>query len=541
LKRILIIILLLSFVTIRIYSKNDSTHQLSNDKVVTEKNLENNEYNKLLYESLKNENNLRYEALNDKINLYIWVLTVAITATGFLLTFFGRKYLKEWIKNVIENKTDVTIKSYLTETYLDNIITQKGNEAIQHLISNLENEGLKKISDIEKVKEEYQNSFNALKDTININDLSIPLSKKSSKNLNKFASSLIRVKKQNDYTFWDWYYKGLEEYNKHNNYKAIEYWLNAEIMEPKDFMIINNLGILYTRIFEYQKAIEYYDRALEIEPNRYEPYVGKGNAYHNNKQYDKALEVYNKAETIDPKYYGVYFNRGLTYIELESFDKALLDFNKSVSLNSSYYHSFLNKGNIFFKQKNYEIAIEEYSKAIKLNPEVELLYNSRINCYIRLERYHDVINDLKELIKIDSTNYNYLTQLGFYHYKINELSDAIEYYKKSLHFRPSLIDARLNLIELYIVTDDVSEAKCNVNELKKYKKDPSQLVVNFFFELILAILNDEDCNNIQSEINNLSQLKNVISWDFNNILQWLNKSNLTNKNIINSYINRFQA
>ena len=59
-----------------------------------------------------------------------------------------------------------------------------------------------KISDIEKVRIEYQDSLNNLKATIDLNDLNIPITKKSGKYLNKFSSSLRQIKNKKDYTFF---------------------------------------------------------------------------------------------------------------------------------------------------------------------------------------------------------------------------------------------------------------------------------------------------------------------------------------------------
>ena len=69
-----------------------------------------------------------------------------------------------------------------------------------------------------------------------------------------------------------------------------------------------------------------------------------GLAYENMKEYDEAISFYCKSLGVNPNDSKIYFNRGVSYLYLDSFINAIYDFNKAITLDPKigiYYH---NKG-----------------------------------------------------------------------------------------------------------------------------------------------------------------------------------------------------
>jgi tetratricopeptide (TPR) repeat protein len=269
------------------------------------------------HDTLKDEVELRTEELQKRMNLYLAIVVALFAIIGFL----GFKTITNWIKQTIEDKTVEVIK----EENIAELISERGVKAIKELIDKIEVES----------KEKIDNLLNSLKKEAI--DISKPLPKETVKKLDEFEETLERTKKVITYTFDDWFYKGLAEYEK------------------KD----------------YPEAIKSWTKMIELNPKNATAYFSRGAAYVHYKQLEEAIKDFSKSIELDPKNAVLYNNRGITYNKLKQHEKAIEDLNKAVELNPKYISAYLNLSETYIITGSYETALDTIKKVLPLSAEIK--------------------------------------------------------------------------------------------------------------------------------------------------------------------------
>jgi len=137
-----------------------------------------------------------------------------------------------------------------------------------------------------------------------------------------------------------------ENYEKKQDLKmAASYYLRAKRLRCYDEATLIKLGIVYTKLKEFQKALKILNVALLINPfnrdTRFylgKAFYGKGNLNHAIKQTKKALEV----EPNDPE---IHFTLGLYYDKKGWHDMAVAEYQEALYLKPDYLFNKLEKLN----------------------------------------------------------------------------------------------------------------------------------------------------------------------------------------------------
>ncbi|MES2575143.1 MAG: tetratricopeptide repeat protein [Bacteroidota bacterium] len=131
----------------------------------------------------------------------------------------------------------------------------------------------------------------------------------------------------------EFYYKGLDEFEKEKYEKAIEYFKKA-LKEDAEFAFAwDNIGLSYRKLGNYDKAIESYNKSLEIEPEGTMPLQNIAIAYQYKKEYQKAIDSFQKLAKINKNDPEIYFGIGNVYaINLRDFEKGLDNMCKAYTI-----------------------------------------------------------------------------------------------------------------------------------------------------------------------------------------------------------------
>jgi len=195
----------------------------------------------------------------------------------------------------------------------------------------------------------------------------------ASKTINEYNQLLKTVKTENDYTFDDWYYKGIEAYNKQDYNKTIAYMKNALEKDLKSL-------------------------------NAPDAYIYEGLAYYNLGLYDKAIEANNSVINSYPNYPSLYlarYNNGVYFGQIQQHDKALEEYKAAIQLNDTYTNSWNNKGYESIYLKLYDDAIEALSKAIALEPTNANAWFNRACAYAFKHDKTNMLENLKKSIQLN--------------------------------------------------------------------------------------------------------------------------------------------
>jgi len=197
-----------------------------------------------------------------------------------------------------------------------------------------------------------------------------------------YSYSRIAVWK-NSYTFWsdvvkqqpDNYYAyfGLGNYYRSNNINdgALENYEKAVLLNNKDPMLFNNLGLTLYNQKKYEDAIVNFNKAITILPEFSQFYNNRGNAYYYLKKYEKALADYDTAFKKWDKNTDALINKADLETELGQADSALVHYRKCIETDPDLDIPYYKIGLYYKKLKNYKLAVVFLKKALDKNPAFE--------------------------------------------------------------------------------------------------------------------------------------------------------------------------
>ena len=104
-------------------------------------------------------------------------------------------------------------------------------------------------------------------------------------------------------------------------------------INPNHSAALNNLGVIYESLKDYQKAKDCYEKAIEINPNYINALNNLGVIFQELGEYQKAKDCYEKAIEINPNDINALNNLGLTFKELGEYQKAKDCYEKVIEIN----------------------------------------------------------------------------------------------------------------------------------------------------------------------------------------------------------------
>ncbi|MFN3694360.1 MAG: tetratricopeptide repeat protein, partial [Ignavibacterium sp.] len=153
---------------------------------------------------------------------------------------------------------------------------------------------------------------------------------------------------------------------------------------------LNNIGLTYRQLGDYDKALEYFNRALTLRlkllknnhPLISSSYNNIGNVLFDIKKYDFAIEAHKKALEIrlinfgedNPQVAASYNNIGNSFFRKENYDSALAMYQKSLSIRNKslkenhpdFAYSYMNIGSVYSVKNDFANSLKYHNMALLL-------------------------------------------------------------------------------------------------------------------------------------------------------------------------------
>jgi len=260
----------------------------------------------------------------------------------------------------------------------------------------------------------------------------------------------------------------------------------------------NNLcswGRAMMREGRYREAMLQYEAALKIKPDLVEALVSMGIMSNMIGDDAKALNFLKKAIELNPPKKGIINNNlGLIYEERGEFDLAVESYHKAAAFELRSEKIWRNIALVETQLGNWNGTIEAYLKAIENRPTLRNLYLEMLREELAEDYDKDVIDDLQnqldrgvtddDLKQFDASIANYFlmtnsslaedyTNLALAYERIDQLNEAITFFRKALTVKPGQVSIYNRIGILYAkqgLLDEAEEAfeTC----LKVDPKDP---------------------------------------------------------------------
>ncbi len=163
--------------------------------------------------------------------------------------------------------------------------------------------------------------------------------------------------------------------------KAIEEYLTALWLNPKNARVHNNLGAAYASQGQLDRAIAEYQIALRLKPDDAKAHNNLGVAYRSQGQLDRAIAEYLTALRLSPDYTDAHNNLGLAYRSQGQLDKAIAEYLTALRLKPDLVEAHNNLGVAYASQGQLDRAIAEFQTTLRLKPDLVEAHNNLGRAY----------------------------------------------------------------------------------------------------------------------------------------------------------------
>jgi len=257
---------------------------------------------------------------------------------------------------------------------------------------------------------------------------------------------------------WEPYFElgiQLQEFNRHAEaLPHLEKAFELSNKGTKSGLLLFYIGVARKHLGDLPSAIATLKRALEIGYDTTSVRLTLGNLYSTRGDIEQAQAQYRLAQATDPKNSLLLLNQGLLLRDQGDLAGAERKFSEALEVNPAYSLPAVELAALRSRQNRPHEAIEILQKVIKRDPLCDLARRGLALLYIQNQQPHDAIEILK-----DAKNDPMVETLrGAAYLNAGELDLARTIFENALKRDRTLIDARINLGNLYARMGDFTKA-----------------------------------------------------------------------------------
>lgn len=275
-----------------------------------------------------------------------------------------------------------------------------------------------------------------------------------------------------------------DAYQKKDYTKAIQMVLLLIEKGHKNAEIYNNLGVLYSKIEQWQGSVDAYQMALSLDANYLNSYFNFAALLKGLKRYKESLQVYVMGVQKYPNDFNLHNNIGMVYELLGEDNNAIEAYKNAVRINPKFAKAINNIAVILYKQNRYKESSDMFELALKTDPDYFEVYSNLGAALNRQKRYDESIRALEMAIKKLPKSAGAYTNLGNVYNKLFDYKKAQELHKKSIQLEPNGSNAHANLASSLKNQGLIKKAIASYKKAITLEPD----FVNAHFDLSTALL-----------------------------------------------------
>lgn len=243
--------------------------------------------------------------------------------------------------------------------------------------------------------------------------------------------------------------------------EALEYFEQAEKVNPNYLDTYMNRGRTYAALEEYKKAAEDFSKILLVEKRNTQALFHLANMCYLMKDYQTGIIHAQSAAEAGYEGAALYYNLGKAYEEIGDDDKALRNYNKAIAQEPLEGNYYIRKARLLVKHQEFEEALETLAELNHYCPDSFESYHYTYLIYMQMGEF------IKADAVITSGIEAFPTDVSLYYDKLRilniakEFEDALELIELLKELPGYSLEARNIQIEkarIYLQTDKIEEA-----------------------------------------------------------------------------------
>lgn len=281
--------------------------------------------------------------------------------------------------------------------------------------------------------------------------------------LNKAVSLL---KKDKDWNTFVYRQRAKLNLQLGNEQAALNDWLLAIKVNPKDINIYSDRAEFYYQRDMYKESDADFEKICQLQPGNTLGYMGKGRNFLETGKFNEAIELFSYSIKLDPSSSQAYAFRAESYIKQGLVSESLDDIITALSIdsNSKAYNlmmiigdpeinTLISKlkvqqiklpnnniwpfylGDVYAGLSKYLKAIEAYKESNEIEPS-DITYARIADCYNELGNYELALDNINQAMEMDPNDYSYVSTKADLLYEMGQCKEAIKTYDNFIKAYP---------------------------------------------------------------------------------------------------------
>lgn len=295
--------------------------------------------------------------------------------------------------------------------------------------------------------------------------------------------------------------------------------------QPQNAEVLFFLGVVYSRLLNYDLAIQTIKKSLQFDPNNPDAFHLIGISYQEQGRLDEAIEYYRKTIEQSPNYAEAYNNLGNLLKEKRQLKEAIGYYQKAVQLKPGLSTAHYNLGIACQEMEDYDAAITHYRNALRYDPRnvsvQRMLAGALQKKAVRSgapEMYQEAEKILNDIVETNPNDANACNDLGNLFQDQGRIAEALAYFRKAIVLNPQYADAYFNLADALRESGQGDEAISTYRKVIRLNPNCADAYNNLGLLLIDNNLLDEAIGFFQkalqtdpNSVRALTNLGNVLS------------------------------
>lgn len=208
------------------------------------------------------------------------------------------------------------------------------------------------------------------------------------------------------------YVKMADIHKDQGNYSAAEAsYREAGRLEPSNFHVAYNHGLVLQLLNRLTDAVRAYLRALSINPSDRDANLNLATAYLQLREASQALPYAERSATLDPTHGPSRVNLGAVYAALDRHAEAVGQYEAAADLMPLTPELLLNLADSLSRINRYEEMLNTLDRLVALQPSA-IAYERRGSALFRLRRYEDALASFRNAAQADPNHFPALNGVG---------------------------------------------------------------------------------------------------------------------------------
>ena len=199
------------------------------------------------------------------------------------------------------------------------------------------------------------------------------------------------------------------------------------------------LGVSYLQEGNASRALQEFHKAHEADSGNADVLIGLGRAYQLKGAYSEAEKYYLQALDSRPDDPLIENNLGALYLDLQRPDDAIHYFGKAADnlMFANAEVSLTGLGYAHFQKREYLEAISAYRKALAQNPRYDEAHLRLGETYYAMGKTDRALGEFHQALKLNGNNIRTHFQLGLAYMKMDNPTEATQYFRNVVRLAPS--------------------------------------------------------------------------------------------------------